>query len=192
MKLEVVAVGLHSLHFDEFLGSPLERHVFFADLDSHLPGEKPAAFREAMRAAMHEFNVRVCYVFRTLKGYHVVSCDLGTRRETERFEERLRAWGADSMHGGMSYRNGGAVLRVSPKPGEPRGPELVRTFYFHRHEEVQRREWSGIHYDFLNELHGGKLPPPGYTLNCAQATAGVRLERYTTTARAPREAAPLV
>ena len=191
----VVAVGMSSLHPDEHQdgGEGVARHVFFNDLDTMLPRDDPSGFRRCLQAAMHEFGVRVCYVFRTLKGHHVVSCDLGTRRETERFEERLRAFGSDSMHRDMSYRNGHAVLRVSAKPGEPRGPVLVCTVFARSpRPDVLNRAWSGVHYDFLNELHDGKLPAPGPALLRAKALGGVHLERYTTKAVAPLEAAPLV
>lgn len=193
--MKVVAVGVSSLHPDENQdgGEGISRHVFFGDLDSPLPSTQPVEFKRAVQAAMHEFGLRVCYVFRTLKGHHVASLDLGTRRETERFEERLGAFGRDSLHGSASYWNGHAVLRVSPKPGEPRGPVFLRAILSRSpRAEALARPWSGVHYDFLNELHDGKLPMPGPVRLRAPALGGVHLERYTTKAVAPLEVAPLV
>ncbi len=170
-------VGLHSLFIDGNEGTNQERHVVFCDLDRSPhrrdPLKEPKAFKDAVQHQMQRFGVSVAYLFKTLKGVHVVSPCLMARRDAERFEEALEEWGADGFHRFMGYKNGGTVIRVTPKPGEGR-IQLLGTITCPGHLPL-----SGPHLDFLSDLYPISKPPGVLMRGCGE----VRLEAYDTVAR---------
>lgn len=184
LEVKCRVVGLHSLFLDGLEGTEAERHVVFCDLDRvphhRDPAEEPTAFKEALRRVMHRHQVADAYLFRTLKGVHVIAPTLMSRREAERFEEALEDWGSDGFHRFMGYKNGGTVMRVTAKPGESGGPKFVG----HVTAAVSDpRPYSGAHFDFLNDLHNGHLPVPRGER--AASTEELRFEEYDTVARIP-------
>lgn len=188
-------VGVSSLLLDERQGTDGEKHVVFVDLDDR---EKVETRWEAFTQHLHRVSMRwgvgCWHLFRTLKGYHLFSPYLFSRRGTERIEEDLEAWGGDGFHRFMGYVNGQTVLRVTRKPGEPEGgPEHVRSFRYSLIGEPRRRpddweprraEWSAPHQRFFEDLHDG-LPSPPWG-DPTEGSGEVRLEEYTTTAK-PQE-----
>ena len=168
------AVGTHSLLLDHRQGTDDELHTFQADLDSHLAIRRPAQFRATLQSAMMEFDVPTVWVILTLKGVHLASPHVARRFKTERFEGRFMEWGADTTHGTASYRNGGSVLRATPKPGEGDGPRA----WFTMHVEpplVRPRPWSLQYAHFWMGLHPTlELPRTGDMVKAR----GLRLESY--------------
>lgn len=209
IRRDVQAVGLHSLFLDGHEGTETERHVILTDLDSKRLKTEHQDFRLDLEKPMRRFGVTDFYLFETQKGFHGFSPTLLSRKDTERFEETLRYWGGDGIHSTMSWRNGGAVLRVTPKAGEgdpcditvgdPYNEECPTCFgtgwtgpRFSRHFRVPFADrpdlptWSSIHFDFLNDLHHHRLPTPlhHYTKRNVAGHA-LRFEYYTTTEAVP-------
>ena len=119
MKAKIECVGIHSLFFEAHrAGTDLERHVLLVDLDEKTALTDPRAFRVELRRAMRAHGIPDVWILETRKGVHVFSPWLQSRRHTERFEEALEAFGSDGFHRWMGYKNGGTVLRITPKPGE--------------------------------------------------------------------------
>lgn len=179
--------GMHSLFLDDRQGTDEERHVILCDLDPSPQSRDPftdSRFRGDLRRAMRRFNVQDVYLFKTLKGMHVFSPCLVSRRQAERFEEDLEDYGSDGFHRFMCYKAGGSVLRVTAKPGEGKGQRYVGRV---RLPPVPSpREWSWPHWRFMADLHD--LPEPSSPTACNKATSHLRLETYDTWARPPAEA----
>ncbi|HLE96159.1 MAG TPA: hypothetical protein VI997_02210 [Candidatus Thermoplasmatota archaeon] len=168
----VRCVGVSSLFLDGLEGTESERHVVFCDLDSKRPIHEPGGFRTLVRRVMDQFDVGTFYAFETLKGVHLVSFSLYPRRLTERIEERFRSWGSDDTHQNMSYRNGQAIMRVTPKPGEGQGPRYVAHF-----TRPTERPYSSPHFAFFRSKHG--IPAPS-GVPVGSVDGDVRLEAYDT------------
>lgn len=119
MVRDLECVGLHSL-FDEpdRNGTDRERHVAQVDIDSKLPLTEPAKFRADALRAMRAHGLMDAYVFESRKGAWLWSPWLNTRRFSERFETSFSAYKGDDFHAMMGWKNGGTVLRITPKPGE--------------------------------------------------------------------------
>src|SRR5882672_11348838 len=104
MRTTIQATGIHSLfNQSEWNGTPHELHVPLCDLDSKRALEEPQAFKVATLRAMRSFGLVNLYAFETLKGIHLFSPWLNTRRHAERFEESFHEWGSDGAHRRINY-----------------------------------------------------------------------------------------
>lgn len=179
-KVRCRVVGASSL----YLGDPdpawdegtLPRHVVFCDLDGPQVGEYPFEFRVHAAQVMKKFHVPDFYLFRTLKGYHLVSFGIYKRRVAERIQERFDAWGDDELHRQMFYNNQESVTRITAKPGEPEGIRFVD--HLEHPGEVNTR-WSVPHLAFWR-AHMADLPTPSTGQAIGQETDPVKLHAYST------------
>lgn len=201
-KRDLEAVGVHSLFSEaDRNGTDRERHVSQLDLDSKEPLLKPREFREDALRAMRAHGLMDLYLFETRKGVHGWSPWLQSRRFAERFETAFFKWKGDDFHAQMGWKNGGTVLRYTPKPGEgdlcagdgtpmpdcPRcfgtgwtGPRYVVHFRLPPELLAPWSFWSKTHYDFMAaryELPAHVRPvPEDRGVECD----GLRVERYYT------------
>lgn len=194
----IPCVGIHSLFAEpDRVGTDRERHAVLGDLDDKRALREPAAFRKDVRRAMRAHGIPSIYVLESRKGVQLFSPWLQSRRHTERFEEALEEWGSDGFHRIMGWRNGGTVLRVTPKPGEgekclcpldtlscPRcfdvgwtgqrficaivEPDAIAPWSY----------WSIDHWTFMRDRFG--LQPAPEPSDRGVTGGGVRLEHYWT------------
>lgn len=213
-RRNVACVGIHSLFMDGRMGTEHEKHAIFCDLDSKTLLTQHRDFWLDLQRPMQRFGVTDFYLFETQKGCHGFSPTLLSRKDTERFEEALQLWGGDGIHRTMSYRNGGAVLRISPKvnEGDPcqnsqmalghphcnpdciwcegtgwTGPRFIRHFQVPLKLAQDLPEWSEAHFTFFNDLHHNRLPRPAFFIKANPNATTVRLEHYETTEQAPHD-----
>ena len=176
-------VGVSSILLDGNEATPSARHIFTVDVDPKPGGSDPREpevfrrdFMPYVRDRMEWFGIHTLWVFRTLKGLHLISPCLADLRTVKRFQSDFLRWGGDDGHGLMTWRNGQSIIRVTAKPGEGEGPRLIRSVHLDGD-----RAWSGPHFDFFAMHREGVRPPKNLGAR-VEANGEVRLESYDTTA----------
>jgi hypothetical protein len=180
MARDLECVGMHSLFSEpDRNGTDRERHILQVDLDDKAALARPKEFREDVLRLMRSYGIMDTYVFETMKGVHLWSPWMNSRRFMERFSEDIgRRWGGDRIQRMVGWRNGGTMLRVTPKPGEgapcqhpggtvsePKswpiadcpwclgtgwtGPRYVAHLRLKPNEAQPWSFWSGTHFDFM-------------------------------------------
>lgn len=170
-------VGCHSVVIDGNEGTDLETHVHFVDLD---PKERHwdvkrhrVSFVADLRRAMQAHRLAQVHIFKTQKGYHLVSFEVGTLNDAASFQGRFRGWGADELHTKIGRSQQGNVLRLTEKPGPGGKIEYMETVEIPTNRVFAL--WSQAHYNIFQQAHGDVLPRP---IGGRIHNRDVRLESY--------------